>query len=109
VYAFLPFYFVIGANAVFNVITIVNESKSELMFGIINCIGLLFILIAGVVLQLKLDKVINNKKHYVELVMVLLGVGMLCGKNVFAFCVEFCCCGGREEEGDDNLDYIDNN
>ena len=111
VYAFLPFYFVIGANTVFNVITIVNrskhnESKMEIMFGSVSCIGLVFVLIAGVVLQMKLDNVIDNTRHYVELMLMLFGVVMLCMKNVFAFCVEFCC--SKEEEGIDNFQYIDN-
>lgn len=110
VYAFVPFYFVIGATVVFNVITtIINRSKVELTFGIVNCVGLLFVLIAGVVLQLKLDKVINNSKHYIEMVLLLFGVVMLCGKNVLTFCVEYCCCGNnKDEDGIDNLQYIDN-
>lgn len=81
-FVFIPFYLIIGATIVYLILkkTVFNQKKNRVLGNenrnknvnfVMNSISLVLILIAGIICNLKLDKIIENKNHFVQSILLM--------------------------------------
>ena len=71
VYIFIPYYFAVGLHICFIAAKAAMRPKEETRSRILNGIALILVLISGMLIQVKKDNIIENKAHYIEVILYI--------------------------------------
>ena len=74
-HCFIPLYFCIGAHIFYFIFNVIIDKMKNISYNIfsnlISIFGLILIFISFLITQLKEDNVINNKNHFIQLLLLI--------------------------------------